>query len=76
MSAHAAFWTSRELLVLMITGPATLAPLLLFHTAARYLPYSTMDFLQYIVPTLIILQAVFLFDESFNKQNLLTFTLI
>jgi chloramphenicol-sensitive protein RarD len=38
--------------LLMLNGPATVAPLALFAWAARRLPLSTMGFLQYIGPTL------------------------
>jgi chloramphenicol-sensitive protein RarD len=38
--------------VLLVNGPATVAPLALFAWAARRLPLSTIGFLQYIGPTL------------------------
>lgn len=39
-------------LLLALSGPATVAPLVLFAWAARRLPLSTMGFIQYIGPTL------------------------
>lgn len=54
-----AFGTDRSTDVLLIlTGVATAAPLLLFTAAARRLPLSTLGFLQYVAPSLQFLVAV------------------
>ena len=60
MSAQGAFYTSSEALWLMAAGPVTLVPLVCFNAAARHLPYTTLGFLQYLAPTLVLLQAVLL----------------
>ena len=75
-SAQAAFWGSSDALWLMAAGPVTLLPLLCFNAAARHLTYTTLGFLQYIAPTLVVLQAVWLFGEHFEPSKLLTFALI
>lgn len=45
-SPMAAFW-------LLMAGPATVIPLVLFSWAARRMPLSTMGFLQYLAPTIV-----------------------
>ncbi|MBD2840150.1 EamA family transporter RarD [Pseudomonas sp. JM0905a] len=75
-SAQASFWSSPEALWLMAAGPITLVPLVCFNAAARNLPYTTLGFLQYLAPTLVMLQAIFLFDEHFDPSKLLAFSFI
>ncbi|MEW5250652.1 EamA family transporter RarD [Microbulbifer discodermiae] len=62
--------------LLLLAGPVTLTPLLLFNIAARRLNLSTVGFLQYIAPTLQLLVAVTLFHEPFDHNLLLTFTFV
>lgn len=54
----------------------TLVPLVCFNAAARHLPYTTLGFLQYLAPTLVLLQAVLLFDEHLTSSTLMAFTFI
>jgi len=61
---------------LLIAGPITAIPLILFTFGARKLRYSTAGLLQYINPTCQFLVAIFLFKEEFDVQNLITFGLI
>ncbi|MFJ7144781.1 MAG: EamA family transporter RarD [Pseudomonas protegens] len=75
-SAHAAFWTSSEAWWLVAAGPVTLIPLVCFNAAARDLPYTTLGFLQYLAPTLVLLQAVLLFGEHLSSSTLLAFMFI
>jgi len=67
------FWTQPESLWLMAAGPVTLIPLLCFNAAARHLPYSTLGFLQYITPTLLLALAVLLFKEPFPADRQMAF---
>ncbi len=76
MSAQPDFWSSSEALWLIAAGPITLVPLLCFNAAARHLPYTTLGFLQYIAPTLVLLQAVLLFGETLESSKLLSFVFI
>lgn len=75
-SAQGAFYTSSEALWLMAAGPVTLVPLVCFNAAARHLPYTTLGFLQYLAPTLVLLQAVLLFDEHLSPSTLVAFMFI
>ena len=72
-STEPAFWTSTDALWLMAAGPVTLIPLLGFNAAARHLPYSTLGFLQYLTPTLLLILAVQLFGEPFPVDRQLAF---
>jgi chloramphenicol-sensitive protein RarD len=62
--------------LLVLAGPVTAAPLLMFAAAARRMPYSTLGLLQYIAPSLQFLQAVLLFGEPLHAVHLVTFALI
>eukprot|EP01132_Coremiostelium_polycephalum_P019972 gene19972-23746_t len=60
-SAHSAqmeFWSTSEAWWLVAAGPVTLIPLVCFNAAARHLPYTALGFLQYVAPTLVLLEAV------------------
>jgi chloramphenicol-sensitive protein RarD len=76
VSTQAGFWSSSAALWLIAAGPITLVPLLCFNAAARHLPYTTLGFLQYIAPTLVLLQAVLLFGETLEPSKLLSFACI
>ncbi|MDR9750657.1 EamA family transporter RarD [Pseudomonas sp. SZMC_28357] len=75
-SAQAAFWTTSEAWWLVAAGPVTLVPLVCFNAAARHLPYTTLGFLQYTAPTLVLLLAVLVFDEHLAPSTLVTFAFI
>lgn len=75
-SAQPQFWTTSEGLWLAAAGPITLVPLVCFNAAARHLPYTTLGFLQYIGPTLVLAQAVLLFGEHLTASTLVTFAFI
>ena len=72
-STEPAFWTDPQALWLMAAGPVTLIPLLCFNAAARHLPYSTLGFLQYITPTLLLALAVLVYKEPFPADRQLAF---
>jgi len=63
-------------LLLVLAGPITAAPLLLFAAGAKRLRYTTMGLLQFIAPTLQFLEAVLLFHEPVRAAQLTTFGLI
>jgi chloramphenicol-sensitive protein RarD len=69
-------WSVNDGLLLMIAGPVTIIPLLLFTGAAKRINYSTLGFLQYISPSLLFLLALFLYDEPFSFSKLITFIFI
>lgn len=62
--------------LLMLTGPATAFPLLLFAFAVQRLRLTTIGMLQYIGPTIQFLLAIALFGEHLNGTRLLSFGLI
>lgn len=76
VSLDPALWQSPMAIVLILSGPVTLVPLLCFNAAARKLPYSTLGFLQYLAPTLVLIQAVFLFHEPFPMERMAAFLCI
>ena len=63
-------------LLLLSTGAVTAVPLLLFTSAARRLPLSTIGFLQYLAPIGQLILAVVVYGESFAHEQLIAFGLI
>src|SRR5690606_33238970 len=62
--------------LLVLTGPATAIPLLLFAFAVRRLRLTTIGMFQYIAPSIQFLVAILLFGEHLNGLRLLSFALI
>jgi chloramphenicol-sensitive protein RarD len=62
--------------LLLLTGPITAVPLLLFAYAVRRLRLTTIGMFQYLAPSIQFLVAVFLFGEQLNGLRLLSFVLI
>lgn len=62
--------------LLLLAGPITLTPLLLFNIAARRLNLSTVGFLQYLGPTLMLLLATFYYGEPLSESKLVTFAIV
>jgi chloramphenicol-sensitive protein RarD len=62
--------------LLMLGGPMTAIPLVLFAFGARRIPYSTVGLLQYIGPTIQLLLGVLVFHEPFSRERMLGFALI
>jgi chloramphenicol-sensitive protein RarD len=60
----------------MGTGLVTAVPLILYAYGAKGLKLSTIGILQYIAPTMILLSAVFLFDEPFGQAERIAFPMI
>lgn len=61
---------------LLVAGPLTAIPLLLFAAGARRIPMTTLGILQYISPTLLFLLSLWLFHEPLQAARLLGFALI
>ena len=61
---------------LLVAGPLTAVPLLLFAAGARRIPLATMGILQYISPSLQFALGVWLFNEPFQPARLVGFVLI
>ncbi len=62
--------------LLVLAGPITAIPLVLFAFGARRIPYSTVGLLQYIGPTIQLVIAVWVFHEPFAGPRVLGFSLI
>ena len=67
-------WQTRVLLVL--TGPITAVPLILFATAANKTPLSLIGFIQYISPTISLLSGVLVLGEPFTSAHAVCFACI
>lgn len=66
-------WTH---LLLLLAGPVTTAPLVLFAAGWRRLRVATMSLLQYLSPTLQFLLAVLLWNEVFTGAHAVAFACI
>ncbi|MBN8951033.1 MULTISPECIES: EamA family transporter RarD [unclassified Rhizobium] len=62
--------------LLLGCGLVTALPLMIFANGAKLLKMSTIGIMQYIVPTMVFLIAVFLFKEPFGTPQLIAFSLI
>ena len=65
-----------DTLLLLGCGVVTAVPLMLYANGAKLLRLSTIGLLQYIVPTMIFLIAVFVFKEPFGQARMVAFPLI
>lgn len=63
-------------LMLSLGGAITIIPLLLFNGAATRMRLTTLGFFQYIGPSCAFLLALFVYNEEFNSDKLITFSLI
>lgn len=61
---------------LFLSGAITAIPLLLFATAARSLPLTSVGLLQYLTPSVQLLVGVFVYDEPFEGALVASFALI
>jgi chloramphenicol-sensitive protein RarD len=69
-------WPPTTAITLALGGVATAVPLMLFGVAARRLPLSTLGLMQYIAPTMVLLEAVLLFGEVLDPARLAAFCCI
>ena len=77
-TGNAAFWHTglQTTILLVLVGPMTAIPLLLFGSAARQIDLSMLGFMQYIAPTLQFIIGVAVYREPFTLANLVGFSLI
>jgi chloramphenicol-sensitive protein RarD len=77
-TGEAAFLHSDPLTDLMLfgAGAVTVIPLLLFASAARRIPLTTMGVLQYMNPTMQFLLGVLVYREPFNQHRLIGFAVV
>lgn len=62
--------------LLALSGVVTSVPLLLFATAARRMPLSSLGLLQYLAPTIQFIVGVFLYSETLSRGQIASFVLI
>jgi len=60
----------------LLSGPLTTVPLLLFAAGARRLKLATLGLVQYLAPTISLLLGVWVFHEPFDAQRLIGFAFI
>lgn len=75
-SSQPTFWVSNNIWLLMLAGPITLVPLLLFNKSTKMVAYSILSFMNYLTPSFVFLLAVFYYHEPFDHNRLITFGLI
>jgi len=63
-------------LLLILCGPVTALPLVLFAAGAKQIRLSTIGLLQYIGPSLGLMLAIFVFEEAFTTVHALTFACV
>ena len=73
---HFAVSQPDNILLLILCGPATAVPLMLFGFGAKLLKFSTIGIMQYMAPTMVFLIAVFIFKEPLGASRLVAFALI
>ena len=69
-------WPAPTLGILALGGIATAVPLMLFGVAARRLPLSTLGLMQYVAPTMVLIEAVLFFGEVLDPARLTAFCFI
>lgn len=62
--------------LLLLAGPITAVPLLLFAAGARRIQFATLGLLQYVGPTLQLLLGVWLYGEPFERSKAFGYALI
>jgi chloramphenicol-sensitive protein RarD len=63
-------------ILLILAGPLTITPLILFASGLRLIPLSTAGFLQYVSPTIQFLIGVLIYHEPFDTRRLIGFSII
>ncbi len=63
-------------LLIAASGGITAVPLVLFATAAQRMDFSTLGFVQYLAPTIVFFEALFVFHEPLRPVQLASFIAI
>lgn len=77
-SGHDHFFhgTWKDVGLLIMSGPFTAIPFILFAVGAKTLNLTTLGLMQYLTPTFLFFIAIFVFHEPFSKIQLAAFSLI
>jgi chloramphenicol-sensitive protein RarD len=62
--------------LLILAGVVTVLPLYWFAQGAKRIPLSSVGFLQYIAPTLMLVIGIFVYNETFTRAHLISFVFI
>ena len=62
--------------LIAFSGVVTAVPLVMFAAAARRMDYSTLGFIQFLTPTVVFLEGLFIFNEPLQPVQLGSFVLI
>ena len=65
-----------DIFLLIMAGPFTAIPFILFAIGAKTLNLTTLGLMQYFTPTFLFLIAIFVFHEPFSTVQLMAFSLI
>ncbi len=76
VKGESSFFSADSGLLLAGGGIATAVPLLLFAVGAKYIPLSTLGFLQYICPTISLFIGIFVYGETFTYIHLTAYLFI
>ena len=68
--------SAQDATLMILAGPATAVPLILFASGAKRLRLSTNGLMQFIAPTLIFLIGIFVFGEPLREVQLYAFAMI
>lgn len=68
--------TDYQRFLLIISGPITAIPLLMFASGARIVPLYLLGFLQFIGPTLQLLLGIFLWHEVVSQNKIIGFIIV
>lgn len=68
--------SAAEVILLVLTGPVTSIPLMLFAKGIKGIPIVISGILMYINPTLQLLVGVFIYNEAFTQTNAITFAFV
>ncbi|MEH6520849.1 EamA family transporter RarD [Sulfitobacter sp.] len=74
--SHFMMGNAADTWLLLGCGAVTAVPLLLYANGAKLLRLSTIGIMQYIAPTLIMLNAVFIFGEPFGRARAIALPMI
>lgn len=64
------------ILLTALSGVVTAVPLLLYGTAVKWIPFSTVGFFQYISPTISLILGILLYHEVFTIEDFMVFLFI
>lgn len=65
-----------SIVLLLLSGVATALPLYWFAQATKFLPFTTVGFIQYLAPSTSLLLAIFVFHEKFTTPHFIAFAFI